>query len=394
MEQIFLYAKGKRYSYHELNNASIALMQKLPPGSNRKVVVLASQPELYYLAFYFCFTYDYIFCPVNTTDSLSLIEEKLSIINPGVIITNEQKIISQWREKDQVYEPVQLPSFGHCFLCFGEKEYPDNYDTEDLRYILFTAGVNGAPKGVPVTNTNIAAFTDNLQELFEVEETAVIANTFDFSFDLSILTMLLAWNNRAAVAHIDTEEPHNAFADCSILCLMPSMMRDMQQKLLLHRFSPSNIKHILFCGEPLLLTDFYLAQKYFPKASIYNCYGPTELTIYCAACKLQYPVPTSNGIICIGQLNIGSKAYISNATILSNHHEEGELCLTGEQLFRGYINVPNSERFFEFNGERYYKTGDKVIYNREEDLYYYAGNIDREITYYSHQRIWKSGRRR
>lgn len=393
MDQIFLYAKGKQYSYHEMDLACAALKTKLPPGNNKKVVVLSAQPALYYLAFYFCFTHDFIYCPVGASESFSMQEDKIAIINPGVIITDEQAFLSNWREKDQVYEPVQLPSFGSFFLCFGETEIPDNFSTEDVRYILFTAGINGAAKGVPVSNSNIAAYTDNMQELFEVEETAVIANPFDFVLDLSILTMLMAWNNRAAVAHIAIHEPRLAHSDCSILCLMPSMLRDMQKKLLLHQFIAGKIKHILFCGEPLMHADLQLVQEHFPLAGICNCYGPTELTIFCVAYKMQAPFHIHNGLLSIGKLNIGSKAYISDAMILSNHHVEGELCLTGEQLFKGYINVPNSERFFDFNGERYFKTGDKVIYNREDDLYFYAAHIDQEIKVYNHQRIWRAERR-
>ncbi|QEC44107.1 AMP-binding protein [Pseudobacter ginsenosidimutans] len=387
MDQIFLYNRSKRYSYHDFDTACAALRKKLPSGSNRKVVVLSSHPELYYFAFYFCFTHDFIYCPINIDDTIPMIENKIEIINPGVIITNENFFLSHWREKEQVYEPLHLPSFGSCFLCFQETEIADGFSTVDLRYILFTSGTTGAAKAVPISNANIAAFTDNMQQLFEVEETAVIANTFKFSFDLSIWAMLMAWTNGAAISHIDTDHllNHEQYAHCTIFCMLPSMLRILQKQQLLFSISPNRTKHFLFCGEPLYDSDVQLLREYFPRAGIYNCYGPTELSIYCSAYKVETEFHTWNRVVSIGQLNIGSKAYLGNAMLLEDGNLEGELYVSGEQTFNGYINLPEGTGFFEYDGEQFYKTGDKVIYNQEEDRYYYAGRVDREVKYYGHR---------
>ncbi|WP_127128125.1 AMP-binding protein [Pseudoflavitalea rhizosphaerae] len=387
MDQLFLYNGSKRYSYHEFDTACSALRNKLPSGSNRKVVVLSSLPELYYFAFYFCFTHDFIYCPINIDDTIPMIENKIEIINPGVIITNENFFLSHWREKEQVYEPLQLPSFGSCFLCFQETETPDSFSTEDLRYILFTSGTTGAAKAVPVSSANIAAFTDNMQQLFEVEETDVIANTFKFSFDLSIWAMLMAWTNGAAISHIDTDHLLNSeqYNQCSIFCLLPSMLRILQKQQLLFYISPNRTKHFLFCGEPLYDSDVQLLREHFPHAGIYNCYGPTELSIYCSAYKVEKEFHTWNRVVSIGQLNIGSKAYLGNAILLEDGNLEGELYVSGEQTFKGYLNLPEGTGFFEYDGEQYYKTGDKVIFSQLEDRYYYAGRVDREVKYYGHR---------
>jgi D-alanine--poly(phosphoribitol) ligase subunit 1 len=371
MDQLFLYNRSKRYSYHEFDIACAALRKKLPSGSNRKVVVLSSQPELYYFTFYFCFTQDFIYCPINIEDTLPLIENKIEILNPGVIITNENFFLSHWREKDQVYEPLLLPSFGSCFLCFQETETPDSLSTDDIRYILFTSGTMGAAKAVPISNANIAAFTDNMQQLFEVEETAVIANTFRFSFDLSIWVMLMAWTNGAAISHISMEDlqSREQYEVCSIVCLLPSVLRILQKQQLLHRFAQHSIKHFLFCGEPLYDSDVQLLREQFPAAGIVNCYGPTELTIYCSAYKVETVF----------------NAYLGNAMLTEGGNLEGELYVSGDQTFKGYINLPELTGFIEYDGELFYKTGDKVIYNQQEELYYYAGRVDREVKFHGHR---------
>lgn len=387
MDQIFLYNKSKRYSYHDFDAACAVLKKQLPSGSNKKVVILSSQPEFYYFSFYFCFTQDFIYCPINIDDTLQMIEDKIDILNPGVIITNDNFFLSHWREKDQVYEPLHLPHLGSCFLCFRETEITDSFSTEDLRYILFTSGTTGAAKAVPISNANITAFSDNLQQLFEVAETDIIANTFKFSFDLSIWAMLMAWNNGAAVSHIAREDllNRNEYAYCSIVCLLPSMLRIMQKQQTIQRFLPDRIRHFLFCGEPLYESDVLLLKEHYPFAEIFNCYGPTELTIYCSAYKVEEPLHTFNRIVSIGQLNIGCKAYLGDASLLQDGNVEGELYVSGDQTFQGYINLPEGNSFFEYNGEAFYKTGDKVIYNSDLDLYYYTGRVDREVKYAGHR---------
>jgi acyl-CoA synthetase (AMP-forming)/AMP-acid ligase II len=92
-----------------------------------------------------------------------------------------------------------------------------------------------------------------------------------------------------------------------------------------------------------------------------------------------------NKILSIGKLNIGSKAYIGNASVTDEGNVEGELYVTGEQTFKGYINLPENTGFFTLNGEQYYRTGDKIVYDRAQELYFYAGRVDREIKYFGHR---------
>lgn len=390
MDQVFLYSKHKKFSYHDFDAASAVLRKALPHSSNRKIMVLSAQPELYYLAFYCCFNYDYIYCPVTMQDDIAAIEAQIAIINPGAIITNSNLFLTHCRQQEHVYEPLQLPAFDTCYLCFRETESPDGYSSAGLRYITFTAGRSGAAMGVGISNANISAFSDNLERLFEVEETAVIANAFAFSSDLSILAMYLAWNNHASIAHITEDEIRNdAFYPdwpaFRILCIVPSVLRLMQKNRLFRRVPLQSLRHILFCSEPLFETDMQLIKEHCANAAIINCFGIPELSIFCTTYEAAEVYHSFNRIVSIGKLNTGCRAYIADAQLTAGGNIEGELCVAGEQIFSGYLNMPDSHHFTELNGERYFKTGHLVIYNKEEDLYYYVGRVEREIRYQGHR---------
>src|SRR5690606_33445564 len=117
--------------------------------------------------------------------------------------------------------------------------------------------------------------------------------------------------------------------------------------------SSNRAKHFLFCGEPLYDSDVQLLREHFPGAGIFNCYGPTELSIYCSAYKVEKQFHSWNRVVSIGQLNIGSKAYLGNAILLEDGNLEGELYVSGEQTFNGYINLPDTTGFFEYDGEQF-----------------------------------------
>jgi long-subunit acyl-CoA synthetase (AMP-forming) len=89
-------------------------------------------------------------------------------------------------------------------------------------------------------------------------------------------------------------------------------------------------------------------------------------------------------IVSIGRMNPNCKAYLGDAMTTGDHQIQGELYVSGCQNFKGYLNG-NRDRFVEIDGVTYYKTGDIVMYDEQEELYYYAGRADREVKHYGHR---------
>jgi acyl-CoA synthetase (AMP-forming)/AMP-acid ligase II len=102
-----------------------------------------------------------------------------------------------------------------------------------------------------------------------------------------------------------------------------------------------------------------------------NLYGPTELTICCAAYRwdaAQSCDECVNNIVPIGQIYSGLEyVIVDDQLCLVSSGEVGELCVAGSQTFPGYWRDPahTCARFFNRTDEggrarSYYRTGDLV----------------------------------
>ena len=121
--------------------------------------------------------------------------------------------------------------------------------------------------------------------------------------------------------------------------------------------------------------------KYLPKASIYNCYGPTEATIYCLVCNLNDFGGTyfEKDTISVGKAIPGCiPLIIDEYGDPVEKFEEGELLIGGIQVMDCYVNNPTATdaSIIEVDGIRYYKTGDLAFFNNEGEYFVTGRNDD------------------
>jgi non-ribosomal peptide synthetase component F len=152
----------------------------------------------------------------------------------------------------------------------------------------------------------------------------------------------------------------------------------------LGRLSPGALrplKRSLFCGEALTCDDAAAWRVAAPTGILDNLYGPTELTIACSAYRWlgedgdDYGV---NGIVPIGRLFEDTRCLLVDAD-LRPAADEGELCVTGTQMFPGYLDPSDDEgRFLKRDGLRWYRTGDRVRRLADGNLAY-LGRLDYQV---------------
>ena len=94
-----------------------------------------------------------------------------------------------------------------------------------------------------------------------------------------------------------------------------------------------------------------------------NLYGPTELTIACSSYRWlpeHSPSQCRNDVVPIGRL-YPSLRHVLIDRFGQPHPVEGELCVTGPQMFAGYLDPRDDDnRFLSHDGRRWYRTGDQV----------------------------------
>lgn len=264
----------------------------------------------------------------------------------------------------------------------------------DLCYLLFTSGTTGKPKGVPIYHRNLAAFLDMMLESgrYDFNRNDRFLQMFELTFDLSVFSFLVPLSVGASFYPL----PHKGMAylevadtietrEISVALMVPSVINYL--KPYFGEIRLPKMRYSLFCGEALYQETLSGWAECVPSAKIENLYGPTEATIFCLRYEWQRgeaPHPQGKGIVPIGKPMEGMDAFILKENSL---HEEGELCLTGEQITLAYWNNPSktAEVFgTDKNGKKFYRTGDLCKVDQAGN-FLYLGRIDDQVKIDGHR---------
>ena len=257
-------------------------------------------------------------------------------------------------------------------------------EPDDLAYLLFTSGSTGEPKGVPITHRNITSFLVTCQDRYRLGPDDRLSHGFEPGFDLSVFDLFMAWQVGARTCVLSPLELLTAPRAVERLGLtvwfsVPSLIGLLRRKSLLAPDAMPTLRWSLFCGEPLSLGSARAWKDAAPGSVVENLYGPTELTLACSAQRFdpqETPASCVNGIVPIGELFPGLRGLVV----------DGELCVAGPQTFPGYWRRDDltAAACFEREGERYYRTGDRVRRLGDGRLAH-LGRIDQQLKVNGHR---------
>jgi len=260
---------------------------------------------------------------------------------------------------------------------------------QNLAYILYTSGSTGKPKGVAISHENFVSFIDSMNSLeLNITEKDKCLQCFDITFDVGIQSFVLPLVKGASVYTV----PHHVMKfsyvyelledhQLSVAVVAPSMI-----KLLRPYFDDIRLTDLRLCILTAEASQIDLVKEWkecIPYARIMNLYGPTECTVYCTGYEMTDIDKTKEnaGLAAIGQAfkHVECRIWDLNDGGFIATEEWGELCLAGSQLTSGYWNNEelNSTRFFNKDGTRYYKTGDRCRW--EEGVLIYGGRLDNQV---------------
>ena len=253
---------------------------------------------------------------------------------------------------------------------------------ERLAYILFTSGSTGRPKGVMIPHAALVNLLDSMAERPGFAPGERLLALTSPSFDISILELLLPLMQGGTVEIVEAAVLHEApelaqridRAAPQVVQATPSTWR----MLLAAEWKGCAGLRLLSGGERL--SDDLAAELLSRGSEVWNLYGPTETTIWSCAAEVRVGEP-----VALGEPILNTSVVVCDPTgAPCPPGEEGELCIGGRGLARGYRGRPGltAQRFVPHPapsspGERIYRTGDLVRF--DADRLRFLGRIDHQI---------------
>lgn len=262
-----------------------------------------------------------------------------------------------------------------CKVCIDEVElkkfrtleYPSksielSLDLSNLAYVIYTSGTTGNPKGVMIEHSSLVNLIYWFTDFFNISSSTVAIQLTDISFDPSVedifgtLTKGGTYHALPKEKLLNIEELRDYITKnkINILNYVPKFLYE----LLADKPKIASLNTIVSGGE--VLSEYMKNSILNLGYTLYNNYGPTEITVDALSSKMtEKPV------------NIGKP--ITNCMIMVLNEEDalipigciGELCISGKGLSRGYLGqeILTLEKFVKnpfIEGQRMYKTGDLV----------------------------------
>jgi D-alanine--poly(phosphoribitol) ligase subunit 1 len=261
--------------------------------------------------------------------------------------------------------------------------------SEDPFYILFTSGSTGEPKGVIVTLACLEHFvTWILAEQQFTERGEVFLNQAPFSFDLSVMDLYCSLTTGGALFSISRdliESPKKLYAALasSGVTTWVSTPSFAQMCLFEEKFAEPmlpRLRRFLFCGETLTAQTAAQLLKRFPKAQLWNMYGPTEATVATTSIRIDPAILEQYSPLPVGRVMPGTEIFLESKNDHSGSaNERGEIIIAGPNVSPGYVGRPDltANAFFEYGGRRAYRTGDLGRFR--DGLLFFARRIDEQI---------------
>jgi non-ribosomal peptide synthetase-like protein len=249
-----------------------------------------------------------------------------------------------------------------------------------LAYLIYTSGTTGRPKGVMIEHAGIVNLVrGDLQEVGVTPQDRVAqssSSAYDSSveetwFALACGATLVVMDDAAARLGPDLV-PWLRLERVTMLCPSPTLLRSTGCECPAEDLPDLRLVHV---GGEALPAD--VAERWARGLRLVNDYGPTECTVTALRGQIE-----SNGPISIGRPVPGLRAWVLNEALEEvPDGQQGELCLAGVGLARGYRNEPElTARKFPHHPRlgRLYRTGD-LVHKGPDGNFYCHGRIDQQV---------------
>ncbi|CAM4380442.1 Surfactin synthase subunit 2 [Mycobacterium basiliense] len=383
---------GERYTYAELHAAACRLAAELAArgiGPEKVVALILPRSTRSVVAILAVLAAGGAYLPIDITLPQVRIDSILRQAKPELVITEAG--YSQMAGAVIPTLVVDDPAVAKRISHRPAHAPVVHRDPKHCAYVIFTSGSTGEPKGVIGTNAALLSyFADHRDRVYrpamaQLGRPLRIAHAWSFSFDASWQPMVGLLDGHAL--HLfDAEEMRDADRLVKGIAAHRIDMIDTTPSMLVQLSAaglPDHQLPVLALGGEAIDSALWQQLRELSEGpgcrAVYNCYGPTEMTVEAVVAAINdYPAPT------IGTANSGTFGYVLDSLLrVVPCGVVGELYLSGAQLARGYVDqtAMTATRFVAdpFRpGQRMYRTGD-LVRSLPLGAYAYLGRGDTQV---------------
>jgi amino acid adenylation domain-containing protein len=239
---------------------------------------------------------------------------------------------------------------------------------ESIACINFTSGSSGRPKGVPILHRGINRLLYNATYV-PLDERSRVLQITPFTFDVATWEIWTALLNGgvsvmypAEFVRLSTLRRVVRAGDVNLTLLTAALFNSVVDEA---PEALETVETITTGGEAASMWHIAKALRAYGPGRLIQVYGPTECTIIATTSAID-ELPTDGEPLPIGRPIQNTQVYLlaDDAQRLCEPGERGEICLAGDGLATGYLNLPDLTRtkfvYRDIAGveERLYRTGD------------------------------------
>ncbi|MDW3194571.1 MAG: amino acid adenylation domain-containing protein [Cytophagales bacterium] len=370
--EIAIVFNGEKLLYRDLNEKANSLsvaLRELGARPNDIIAILLDQTPEMVIAILAILKSGAAFLPIDSEYPKERIDYILKDSAPRLILSTSSLGKRTGIEED--FLDVQRTAFFQ-----GSSANPDPVITgSDLAYIIYTSGSTGTPKGTMIEHQSLVNLCHWHNDYYQVSHLDNSTKYAGVGFDATVWE-LFPYLVKGACIHIidksirtDVNKLNEYFELHHItISFLPTQVCEQFVRL-----KNNSLRYLLTGGDKLTSIED-------ASYKLVNNYGPTENTVVTTSFEVNEATPE----IPIGKPISNHEVYIldSYGKLLPTR-VNGELCIGGVGLARGYLNrdALTEAKFVEnpFRpGERMYKTGDLAHWLPDGNIAF-IGRIDDQV---------------
>jgi D-alanine--poly(phosphoribitol) ligase subunit 1 len=365
---------GQTLTYAELTQRSNALAESLSkqlPADHSPIAVQGHKEPEMLIAFLGIVKSGHPYIPLDSSLPSQRVETILETAKATMLLTPDKvRELAKPLETEPSAHPIHHPA------------------AEDAWYIIFTSGSTGEPKGVVITCGCLESFIDWIaSEHTFAEGGETFLNQAPFSFDLSVMDLyssLVSGGTLFSLTKDMIADPKRLFqvlshSEISCWVSTPSFAQFCLTEPAFKEQMIPQMKKFWFCGETLAPEVAGSLLGRFPKAEVWNTYGPTEATVATTSIRISEEIIKRYSPLPVGKPKPDCEIHILENEAEVKSGGRGEIVIAGPNVSAGYIHRPDlTERaFYQINHIRAYRTGDLGHY--QDGYLFFDGRMDFQI---------------